>query len=45
MGTMAVFGERHGIFSYLFIGFRFPGVQGQYLGQNMPIVGTAADGP
>ena len=37
MGTMAVLGEGHGIFSDLLIDFRFPGLQAQYLGQNMPM--------
>ena len=37
MGTMAVLGEGYGIFSELLILFRFPGLQAQYLGQNMPM--------
>ena len=37
MGTMAVLGEGYGIFSNLLIVFRFPGLQAQYLGQNMPM--------
>ena len=37
MGTMAVLGEGYGIFSDLLIVFRFPGLQAQYLGQNMPM--------
>ena len=37
MGTMAVLGEEYGIFSDLLIVFRFPGLQAQYLEQNMPM--------
>ena len=37
MGTMAVFGEGYGIFSDLLKVFRFPDLQAQYLGQNMPM--------
>ena len=37
MGAMAVLGEGYGIFSDLLIVFRFPGLQAQYLGQNMPM--------
>ena len=37
MRTMAAFGEGYGIFSDLLIVFRFPGLQAQYLGQNMPM--------
>ena len=37
IGTMAVLGEGYGIFSDLLIVFRFPGLQAQYLGQNMPM--------
>ena len=37
MGTMAVLGEGYGIFSDLLIVIWFPGLQAQYLGQNMPM--------
>ena len=37
MGTMAVLGEGYGIFSDLLIVIRFPGLQKQYSGQNMPM--------
>ena len=37
MGTMAVFGDGYGLFSDLLIVLRFPGLQAQYLGQNMPM--------
>ena len=39
MGNMALLWGGYGIFSDLLIVFRFPGLQAQYLGQNMPIVG------
>ena len=38
MGAMAILGEGYGIFSDLLIVFRFPGLQAQYLGQNMPMI-------
>ena len=37
MGTMAAIGEGYGFFSDLLIDVRLPGLQAQYLGQNMPL--------
>ena len=37
MGNMALLWGGYGIFSDLLIVFRFPGLQAQYLGQNMPM--------
>ena len=38
MGNMALLWGGYGIFSDLLIVFRFPGLQAQYLGQNMPMI-------
>ena len=38
METISLLGQGNGIFSDLLIVFRFPGLQVQYLGQNMPMI-------